>query len=429
MGPSATVRSWRASRHPGRARHRDRHPAIHSGQIITVDGTAGNCSSAKISKEDARLATLAYNLLEVQSWNTYFTPPIPTPWLLPDILAILVSLMVVAFIVKNSRYPVVVLLECFCFVFLYASMFQNFAVVQGWYLYGRSYLMIGDVPFSVPFIEMDVFVTTLWLLEKMDIPNWCKPFIVGLFGMLQDFSIDPVAVRQVFTTRGIATGRWTWLLTPGVVNIDNIPVYNFPGWMLIMLYGSIYILLGRWWFKRSGYKPLVGYVYPFLAFILAMASVASPLASFLLWLAPFGAKGTNAEWIMLAFHLIFPTLLLIFFWHRRSKFIVAFKNDFPVFAVIVLFHLANILFAIAGGFYDVLWLVLLVSAVHITLLGLIVYRSTKSKPAEQTLFVYQPWLKRLLIQSACAAQMSHSGIGHLRAVLVSRLFREARRLP
>jgi hypothetical protein len=40
----------------------------------------------------------------------------------------------------------------------------------------------------------------------------------------------------------------------------QIPVYNFPGWMLIMLYSSIYILIGRWWFKRSGYKPLNRFV-------------------------------------------------------------------------------------------------------------------------------------------------------------------------
>jgi hypothetical protein len=319
-----------------------------------------------------------------------FHTPILVPWLLADIFAILVTLVVVMFLVKNSRHPVVVLLECFGFVFLYASLFENFAVVQGWYLYGRSYLMIGDVPFTIPLIEMDVFVTTLWLLEKMSIPNWCKPFIVGLFGMLQDFSIDPVAVRQVFTTQGIATGRWSWLLPSGAVNIYGIPVYNFPGWVLIMMYATIFVLLGRWWFKRSGYKPLVGYVYPFLAFILAMASMASPVSSFLLWLAPFGAKGTNTEWIMLAFHFIFPTLLLLFFWRGRMKARITLKEDFPIFAVIILFHLADIVACIIGGFSEVLWLVLLASAVHISLLGLIVYCSTKVKSANQVPFVYGP---------------------------------------
>jgi len=34
-----------------------------------------------------------------------------------------------------------------------------------------------------------------------------------------------------------------------MVNIYNIPVYNFSGWMLILAYATIFILIGRWWFK------------------------------------------------------------------------------------------------------------------------------------------------------------------------------------
>ncbi len=153
----------------------------------------------------------------------------------------------------------------------------------------------------------------------MEIPDWCKPFIVGLFGMLQDFSLDPYTVRQVFTVDGLTSGRWTWLLKPGMANIYHVPVYNFPGWMLIMLYASVFFLLGRAWFRRSGYKPVVGYVYPFIAILLALLTMVSPLSQFLLWLAPFFTKGSNAEWVMLAFHLIFPIILLAVFWRGRMK--------------------------------------------------------------------------------------------------------------
>jgi hypothetical protein len=302
-----------------------------------------------------------------------FHTPIPIPWLLADILTLLISLLVIVFVVEKSRYPVPVLLEGFAFVFLYASIYENFAVVQGWYIYGRSLLMIGDVPLAVPLIEMDVLLMGIWLLEKMQIPDWCKPFIVGLFGMLLDFSLDPVAVRQIFTVQGITTGRWTWLLEPGMVNIYGIPVYNFPGWMLIMLYGTIFVLLGRSWFKRSGYKPAIGYVYPFVALLLALIAMVSPLSQFLLWLAPFGTKGSNAEWIMLAFHLIFPIILLAVFWRGRMKASIGLKGDIAVYAVFVLFPLSNILFAVAGGFSEVLWLVLLSSLVLAGLLGAIYY--------------------------------------------------------
>ena len=319
--------------------------------------------------------------------NYLFQHSIPVPWLLADILTILISFLVVIFIVRRSKHPVVVLLECFGFIFLYASIYENFAVVQGWYIYGRSLLMVGDVPLSVPLIEMDVLITGLWLLEKMKVPEWCKPFIVGLFGMLQDFSLDPLTVRQVFTVNGVTSGRWTWLLEPRMVNIYHVPVYNFPGWMLIMLYASAWFLVGRGWFRHSGYKPVVGYVYPLLATFLALLTMVSPLSQFLLWLAPFFTKGSNAEWVMLAFHLVFPAVLLAVFWKGRMKSPITIKSDFPIFAVFVLFHLSDILFTIAGGFNTILWLVVLVSLVHFTLLGLVYFSGKKvSLPKEELLF-------------------------------------------
>lgn len=308
--------------------------------------------------------------------------PIPIPWLVADIVTVLVSLLVVAFVIRKARHPVPVILEGFAFVFLYAGLFENFAVVNGWYVYGRSLLMFGDVPLSVPLMEMDVFLVGLWLLQKMDVPDWCKPFLLGLFGMLQDFSLDPVAVRQVFTVNGLTTGRWTWLLEPGMASIlSTIPVYNFPGWMLIMMYATIYVLLGRRWFRRSGYRPAVGYLYPFVALLLSMITMVTPLSSFLLWLQPFFAKGSQAEWIMLAFHLAFASLLLLFAWRGRMKARLSLKGDLPIFAVAAVFHLMDIAGALAGGFSEVLPLVVASSAIHLALLGL-VYFLGRRVPAE-----------------------------------------------
>lgn len=197
--------------------------------------------------------------------------------------------------------------------------------------------MIGDVSLSVPLIEMDVLVVGLWLLEKMD-----------------------------------------------------IPVYNFPGWMLIMMYATIYILIGRWWFKRSGCKPLVGYVYPLAVFVLALATMVSPLSQVLLWLAPFFSKGSNAEWVMLGFHLAFPTALLIVLWKGKIKYPLTFQGDLPIWVVTVLFHLADILGAIVGGYSEVIWLVVLSSLAHVALLVLVYLVSQKmTRPVSQP-FVLGP---------------------------------------
>jgi hypothetical protein len=204
---------------------------------------------------------------------------------------------------------------------------------------------------------------------------------------LQDFSLDPLTARQVFSVNGDTSGRWTWLLPQGAVNIYHVPVYNFSGWMLIMLYASAYYLLGRWWFKRSGYKPVVGYVYPLLATLLALLTLVSPLSQFLLWLAPFFTKGSNAEWAMLAFHLIFPAVLLAVFWRGRMKSPLTLKSDLPIFAVVVLFHFSDILFTITAGLTTILWLVLLVSLVHFAILGLIYFSGKKANlPKEEFLF-------------------------------------------
>jgi hypothetical protein len=241
----------------------------------------------------------------------------------------------------------------------------------------------------VPLLEVDVLLTVLWLLEKMDIPTWCKPFIAGLFGTLQDFSLDPYTVRQVFTVDGLTSGRWSWLLPDGAVNIYGVPVYNFPGWTLIMLYATIFILLGRAWFKRSGYRPVIGYVYPFLMILLALLVMVSPLSQFLLWLAPLFTKGSRGEWIMLVIHLLLPLVLLAVFWRGRMKHPLTLREDLPVFAVIGGFHLADILFVLAGGFTEVLWLVLLASAVHWAILGWI-YAAGKKAPAAGPAFIYGP---------------------------------------
>lgn len=318
-----------------------------------------------------------------------FHTPIPIPWLIADIFTLLITLLVVLYLVKQGQHPLSLLLEGFGFVFLYASLFENFAVVQGWYVYGRSWLMVGDVPLSVPLIEMDVFLVGLWLLQKMDVPTWCKPFILGLFGLLQDFSLDPVATRQIFTVNEQTSGRWSWLLPPGHVNIYGIPVYNFPGWVLIMLYGSIYVLLGRWWFRRSGYKPAVGIAYPPLAFLLAFLTLVTPLSNFLLWLEPFFHKGSLSEWYLLGFHILFPSFLLLAFWRGRMKARLRLKADLPIFVVVIGFHLLDIAMAAAGGWYDVLWLVLLISGVHLALLGWIYYCGTQLKepPTETGPFI------------------------------------------
>lgn len=310
-------------------------------------------------------------------YDYLFVEPFPVVWLVEDIIALALSLFVLVYIIKREKRPAIVILEAFCFVFLYASIYENAACVMGLYSYGRSLVMIGYVPASVPLIEVCVMITGLWFLEKTSLPKWLWPPIVGLFGMLQDFSLDPLAIRQIFHMAGLDTGRWNWLIDPSITpNILKIPVYNFPGWMLIMLWGTSCILVGRLWYQRSGYKPLVGYLYPFISMVAALLLMISPLSSFLLWLQPVFQKGSNSEWFMLAFHLLVPSALLIFVWRGRMTAPIT-KNDLPIFVFPIILHLSDILFTLIGGYTEILWLVILASVLQIAFLAYVYLNNRK----------------------------------------------------
>ncbi len=299
-----------------------------------------------------------------------FRDSIPLVWFFQDLIVLILSAIMVITIVKREEHPVSRLLEVFAFVILYASIYENAAGVMGLFTYGRSYLMIGSVPATVPLIEAMVMVSGLWLLEHTPIPNWAKPPIIGLFGMLQDFSLDPLAIRQVYPLGASTSARWNWLIGSSDVNILGIPVYNFPGWMLIMLYGTSMLLIGRWWYRKSGYKPIVGYIYPIITMFIALLLMISPLSNFLLWLGPIFAKGGNIEWYLLGFHFLVPTLLLIIFWRGRQLKPYT-RQDLPAFLIPITLHISDILFTIIGGFTEILWIVILASLVHFGVLALL----------------------------------------------------------
>lgn len=185
-----------------------------------------------------------------------FSEPLPWPWLVEDIIVLALTLVLLFAIIKREKHPIPRILEVFAFVFLYASIYENAAVVMGLYDYGCTFTMIGSVPASVPLIEALVLVTGFWLLDKTKLPNWTKPPIIGLLGMLQDFSLDPLSIRQVYDIGERVSGRWNWLIQTTDPSILNIPVFNFPGWMLIMLYSASCLLLGRWWYRKSGLTVL-----------------------------------------------------------------------------------------------------------------------------------------------------------------------------
>ncbi len=290
-------------------------------------------------------------------------------WLIQDILVLVVATLMVFYIINYEERPKIVLMQFISFVFFYAAAFENVAVSmglmgnEGFYAYGHSILMVFNTPLTVPIIEFLIVYSTLRVLKTVNIPAWTKPFITGLSAMVFDFSLDPVAVKQIFETSEGTIGRWSFYPIPGEPLIYGEPVMNFTGWIYIAGYWTAFILIGEWWHKKKGYSTLVGYLYPILASILSVICLVSPLSNFFNFMAPFFPRTSNMQWVMLIALSIITVGVLVLafvkFWDRRFVSSLNYKKDFPVMFTFLGFPLANTIFCIIGGYTQILWLVVL----------------------------------------------------------------------
>lgn len=183
----------------------------------------------------------------------------------------------------------------------------------------------------------------------MQIPTWCKLIFAGVMSALTDFSLDPLAVSQRFTTHEGTIGRWTWFPGAGDIQIHSIPVYNFTGWFLLCGFAAAFLLLGRWWYRKANHNATVGMAYPPLTMLLSLGFLVSPLSSFLLWLGPIFKKGGVTEVIMLCFAFALFTAVM-FIWRGRMKTGLSLHGDYPIMMVLIDFYILNILFAVIGRF-------------------------------------------------------------------------------
>ncbi|MDR3344884.1 MAG: carotenoid biosynthesis protein [Oscillospiraceae bacterium] len=274
-------------------------------------------------------------------------------WILQDVVVLLLATATIGFIIKHEKRPLPVLLEFFCFIFLYAAVYENLATVMGWYGYGRSIVMVFNVPITVPIIEFLFVYTAIHFCKKIKIPTWTIPLFSGAFGVIADLTLDPLTMTQTAATNEGTIGRWTWFISESDASVFDVPIYNFTGWFLLCGYATVFILLGRYWYKKSGHKKAVALLYPPLCMLGALALMVSPLSAFLLWLGPFFKKGGVTEYIMLGLTFaVFFVLLAV--WRGRMREKLSWKRDYIVVLVFGVFHLSNIVFALIGGQFKIL---------------------------------------------------------------------------
>ena len=308
-------------------------------------------------------------------------------WVIQDVVVLVLAVLAIGFILRHERRPGPILLEFFCFVFLYAAVYENLATVMGWYEFGRSVVMVFNVPITVPLIEYLIVYAGIRLATAMRIPTWTVPFLVGGMGVLADLVLDPLALSQIADTAEGTTGRWSWYIAPGAVNYFGAPVYNYTGWMLLCGYAAAFILLGRWWFRRSGERPSVGVAYPVLTLLAALAVMVSPLSAFLLWfggswgLPSYVEQGGWSEYVLLGLALA-AMLAVVVAWRGRMRRRLTWREDWIIPVVYGVFHLSNVVWLLIGAQWAILWPSLGIIAAQ---LGLIAW-AFSARPAADRAF-------------------------------------------
>jgi uncharacterized membrane protein len=140
--------------------------------------------------------------------------------------------------------------------------------------------------------------------------------VVGFLASFQDMSLDPSAVFDLHKFDGVMPGQWNWTFRYAG-SFFGSPVFNFSGWMYLMVYYVIAIQVGMCLYKKYK-KEWIGYLYPFWGGLIGVVLFVSPITQFLLFGMPFFPIYTRGAEIVL---LIVNSLIGLFVLLRYQKII------------------------------------------------------------------------------------------------------------
>jgi len=135
---------------------------------------------------------------------------------------------------------------------VYAILLESISVTKGGYIYGDFLLKIFGVPIAVGFGWGVIIYTSLATVDKLNISQKIRPFLVTLLALNIDFSMDPIAIKE---------GLWSFTYTEGFW--FGVPSGNFIGWFIVVFCFSYFIYYYR---RNQKYK----YFYPVLSMIFSI---------------------------------------------------------------------------------------------------------------------------------------------------------------
>ena len=269
----------------------------------------------------------------------------PLSWFIVELLSVLLLLWCMADAIRSftGNTRLVRIAEIFGFI-AYSGIYENVGVAANIYYYSLDRIVLfGKVPLAILIIEAVIFYVGMRTAEKLRMPIWAAPFLVGLLAMAQDLTIDPSACFDFHEVNGRMEGRWNWTMNYEH-GLFGIPFANFSGWFTMMFYFAATLLVGRRWFERKNQSTGIATAYILLSILGSLLLIVSPLNRFLLMLNPFDPwdRRTN-EIVILLINVI--AAIAICWRYVKAKGAFSLREDRVIWLVPVTLHTYDILAA------------------------------------------------------------------------------------
>ena len=113
------------------------------------------------------------------------------------------------------------------------KIFGSYAYSQGFFI------KLGSVPVAIALAWAMIITSSMFMSDRLRIPQRLAPFADAVFAILLDLSLDAIAIRQ---------GLWHWNI-PLNAGFFGVPAGNYYGWLFVAFGFSAWT---RWVRARGG---------------------------------------------------------------------------------------------------------------------------------------------------------------------------------
>lgn len=292
--------------------------------------------------------------------NAVLMSSLPLTWFVADVVAL--ALYVVC-LVHAGRHEQAAQRLTFLFgCTVYAGVFENVYVHSGTYFYDLHRIsLVGTVPLGVLMMEAVIVYSAYILTTLLRLPASAKAFAVGFLASLQDLTIDPTAVHDMYDLGSGAHGQWTWAQHYSG-DYFGIPFFNFSGWftfafMFVAAFELLTFMLRRRKWEDADWAL---YLLPFASTGLAFG-LLSVAGGFMVNLYQNGVRW--AELTMMLVDYAIGIFCLVRFSRLDRPFDLK-REGFVLLLIPFGLHSYDIIVAFARGLNEAYLPVLLFTAIH-----------------------------------------------------------------